>query len=112
MKKLLGLSLCALMGLTLVACGPAEQGGNDTPVEEPMTFTYVYTSDVQSLDYVTTALAVDHEINANLVDGLLENDPYGHFVGALAESWEPNEDATVWTFKIREGFKWVTSTGE
>lgn len=111
MKKLLGLSLCALMGLTLVACGPSTPG-NDTPDTEPMTFTYVYSSDFQSLDYVTTALAVDHEINANLVDGLLENDPYGHFVGALAESWEPNEDASVWTFKIREGVKWVTSTGE
>lgn len=26
--------------------------------------------------------------------------------GALAVSWEPNEDATVWTFKLREGVKW------
>lgn len=112
MKKLLGLTLCALMGLSLVACGEKPQTGTDQPKEEPMTFTYVYSSDVQSLDYVTTALAVDHEINANLVDGLLENDNLGHFVGALAESWETNEDASVWTFHIREGVKWVTSTGE
>lgn len=26
--------------------------------------------------------------------------------GALATSWEPNEDATVWTFNLREGVKW------
>ena len=26
--------------------------------------------------------------------------------GALAVSWEPNEDATVWTFHLREGVKW------
>ncbi|MEZ4870368.1 MAG: ABC transporter substrate-binding protein [Caldilineaceae bacterium] len=26
--------------------------------------------------------------------------------GALALSWEPNDDATVWTFKLREGVKW------
>ncbi len=25
---------------------------------------------------------------------------------ALALSWEPNEDATVWTFNLREGVKW------
>ena len=25
---------------------------------------------------------------------------------ALAVSWEPNEDATVWTFNLREGVKW------
>lgn len=26
--------------------------------------------------------------------------------GALAVSWEPNADATVWTFKLREGVTW------
>lgn len=26
--------------------------------------------------------------------------------GALAVSWAPNEDATVWTFQLREGVKW------
>ena len=26
--------------------------------------------------------------------------------GALAVEWEPNEDATVWTFTLREGVKW------
>ena len=26
--------------------------------------------------------------------------------GALAVSWQPNADATIWTFKLREGVKW------
>lgn len=104
MKKFLGLTLSALMVLGLTACSGE--------VKSLDSLTNVFTSDIQSLDYVSTALAVDHEINANLVDGLLENDQYGKFVGALAESWEQNEDATVWTFKLREGVKWVTSTGD
>ncbi|MDD7592778.1 MAG: ABC transporter substrate-binding protein [Peptoniphilaceae bacterium] len=68
--------------------------------------------EVSTLDYVVTALTADHEINANLVDGLLENDHFGKLVPAIAESWESNEDRSVWTFKIRPGVKWVTNTGE
>ena len=111
MKKFLGLSLSALMVLGLAACSSTTTTTNEEAGLKS-TYTTIYQTDIQSLDYVTTALAVDHEINANLVDGLLENDSYGHFVGAIAESYESNEDATVWTFNIRPGVKWVTSTGE
>lgn len=104
MKKVLGLSLSALMVAALAGCG----GDTTSSVSN---YANVYTSDVQNLDYVTSQYAVDHEVNANLVDGLLENSTTGEFVGALAESWESNEDATVWTFHLREGVKWVTSEG-
>jgi ABC-type transport system substrate-binding protein len=36
------------------------------------------------------------------------NEDYTEFTsdGALAVKWEANEDATVWTFTLREGVKW------
>jgi peptide/nickel transport system substrate-binding protein len=30
----------------------------------------------------------------------------GDIAPGLAESWEPNEDGSVWTFKLRQGVKW------
>ncbi|MGB4984782.1 MAG: peptide ABC transporter substrate-binding protein [Erysipelotrichaceae bacterium] len=104
MKKLGVLLLSALMVLSLTACGSGYKGPKD--------LTETYSTDIDTLDYVITALQPNHEINANLVDGLLENNSKGEFVPALAESYEKNEDASVWTFKLRKGVKWVTSTGE
>ena len=47
-----------------------------------------------------------------MIDGLVEQDNYGNIIPALAESWEHNEDYTVWTFHLREGVQWLTSSRE
>ena len=134
MKKLLVLLLSLLMAITLVACGqkeepapaPAPEGGeeeaaptyestvsiDDLKLADTKTYVAADPSEIANMDYVTTALATDHEINVNFVDGLVECDKYGNYVGSIAESWEPNEDATVWTFHLRKGVNWVTNTGE
>lgn len=121
MKKL-SVALLALL-LVLTGCSggttgtdPEASGGTADVSSYKLTDTskYVIPSSRQlgTMDYTTTALAEDHEFNANFVDGLLENNSKGQLIGALAESWEGNEDSTVWTFKLREGVKWVTNTGE
>ena len=64
------------------------------------------------MDYLVTALASDHQYNVNFVDGLVICDRYGAYQPAVAESWTANEDATVWTFKLKKGVKWVTAAGD
>lgn len=112
MKKVLTLLLCSLFALSLVGCSNNGGGSGDSAYTGPTEMTVATSREVQTMDYVITALATDHEINANLVDGLLENDQYGHLVGALAESWKTNEDQSVWTFHLREGLVWVNNLGE
>lgn len=48
---------------------------------------------------------------ANFIDGLLENDEFGRLTYALAESATTNAANDVFTFKIKEGIKWVKSDG-
>ncbi|MBR2829755.1 MAG: peptide ABC transporter substrate-binding protein [Solobacterium sp.] len=137
MKKLPAALLSATLALTLFGCSNGGASQTEAPkeeetaeaTEEPEAYMsdvtaasikladtenlVEYTSyQIQQLDYLVTALAEDHEYNANFVDGLLENDRFGTLVPCLAESWEHNEDSSVWTFHLRPGVKWVTSTGE
>lgn len=133
-KRLLAL-LLALVMVFLVACsgGQSTDPDTETPTEgetsaegetpaegeEPASdiayqdeYTYAGTNALATMDYVNTSYSADHAFNANFVDGLLENDRYGAHVPSLAESFESNEDSTVWTFKLRPDVKWVTSNQE
>ena len=64
-----------------------------------------------SLNYFSTSYATVREIVANCVDGLVEPNEYGVYVSSMAESWDHNDDYTVWTFNIRKGMKWIDHTG-
>lgn len=124
MKKFICLMLAALMAFSAVGCSstPSNQGGETTGGETPATEAAAYDGDKEyvfldtfgdyNMDYVTTALASDHEINTQFVDGLLENDTLGNFVPCIAESWEANEDATEFTFHLKQGVMWVNGNGE
>ncbi len=105
MKKHL-LFLLACIALILAACSD-DAGSN----EEESVFRTVYSGEVKTLNYLKTSETNEFGVAANLVDGLIEYDKYGIVQPGLAESWESNEDATVWTFKLREGVKWVDHEG-
>lgn len=59
----------------------------------------------QSLDPHVSTSAGKREIFFNIFEGLVKADPDGNFVPALAESYEISDDATTFTFTIREGVK-------
>lgn len=104
MKKI----LCASLSALLVAGCSGAKTGNETTSEDAY---YVFSTDVQTLDWHMSQRATDAEITANCVDALTETNSYNNYVGALAESWEANEEKTEWTFHLRDA-NWVTNTGE
>lgn len=108
MKKVWLLLLATIVATFLAAC--SEKGDESSgKVSEYRT---VYSGEIKTLNYLKTAEANEFAMSANIIDGLIEYNQYGIVQPSLAESWSSNEDNTVWTFKLREGVKWVTSDGK
>ncbi len=84
------------------------KGKNYTLADE---YTFGYTADPTTWDILNTSEAVDAEAIVNTFDGLLEYDNENVQQPALAESYTISEDGLTYTFKIREGVKWVNYQG-
>lgn len=109
MKKSKWLAMAGLLAagaFFLAACG-SSTGSNSAK-----TYSYVYQTDPDTLDYVNSNRASTSDVIANLVDGLLENDQYGNLIPSLAEDWTVSKDGLTYTYKLREGAKWYTADGE
>ena len=103
----------ALAGVTLLASGVlAACSGSGSSAKGEKTFSYVYETDPDSLNYLTTGKAAVANITSNVVDGLMENDRYGNFVPSMAEDWSVSQDGLTYTYTIRKDGKWYTSEGE
>lgn len=109
MKKLISLVLCISMLLvTLAGCGKKSSGGSGSADENYRT---LYSSELTTLNYLTTGNENEQQVAANCVDTLVEYDKYGVAQPDLAQSWETKDDVT-WTFHLRKGVKWVDNTGK
>ena len=102
-----------LAGVTLLASGVlAACSGSGSSAKGEKTFSYVYETDPDNLNYLTTNKAAVANITSNVIDGLLENDRYGNFVPSMAEDWSVSQDGLTYTYTIRKDAKWYTSEGE
>lgn len=131
MKKKLGLTLAAglMCAAMLVGCGgsssetepqtigeptsAAEESAQETAAAEPtgaQELTFVLNNEPDSLDPSYTNNSFASPFLANLFEGLVTYDENGELAPGNAESWESNEDMTVWTFHLRDGLKWSDGT--
>lgn len=121
-KKILAVVLSLAMSTTiLVGCGGSSTSissnsngqssttNEDSSTSEQTEYNVLYSSEVSTLNYLVTSTIADMVIPANTVDNLIETDSDGNLVAGLATEW--SQEGLVWTFKIREGVKWVDNTG-
>ena len=108
-KRLLSMILAAVMiACVLTGCGDgqaANASGNGG------VYRILYSSEVSTLNYLTTATTNEYQIGANVIDTLVEYDSFGELQPGLATEWSYDEAAMTWTFTLREGQKWIDNTG-
>ena len=100
--------LCAgailmLAGAALVmsGCGSSQSSANG-----PSVLTYSEQSDPSAIDPALANESVGQNIDHYLYEGLVKYDPTtGEAKPALAQSWDVNSDATVFTFHLKPGTK-------
>ncbi len=68
--------------------------------------------ELESFNYLKSQKGEDSENLTNIWDGLLEVDTRGQLVPSIAEEWGTEDEGLTWTFKIRDGVKWVDVNGE
>lgn len=105
MKRYWWLLVC-LVALLCAACS------DDSSHEKKSEYRVIYSGEIKTLNYLKTSETNEFAVAANLVDGLIEYDKYGVVQPGLAKEWSSNDDATVWTFKLREDARWVTHDGK
>ena len=122
MKKTLAilLALATLLGMLAGCAGKTPSGdgqisggnGDYSEVTYEDVYKSTFSESITSMNPYCTEFTSDYWFIANIIEGLVEADKYGRPVPCMAESWESNEDFTVWTFHIRPDVYWVDCNGE
>ncbi|MGT2959449.1 peptide ABC transporter ATP-binding protein [Streptococcus bovimastitidis] len=106
-KWLAAAGIAVLSVSALTACG-----GGSSKSGKSNTYSYVYSTDPDTLDYLVSGRSTTSEITQNGVDGLMEYDNMGNLVPSVAKDWTVSEDGLTYTYKIRKDSKWYTADGE
>ena len=84
--------LAFLAGVTVASALFLASCGSSSKSSQTNTYSYVFSTDPDSLNYLLSNRSTTSDVTTNLVDGLFENDQYGNLVPALAENWSVSKD--------------------
>ena len=96
-----------MMSLVLLVCMAAMPA----VAEETVAYRTLYSGEITSLNYLTTATANEFAMAANVIDTLVEYNKYGEVQPSLALSWEYDAENLTYTFHLRENATWVKADG-
>lgn len=103
MKRMIAFALSLVLTVCMVIMPAA--------AEETVAYRTLYSGEITSLNYLTTATANEFALAANVIDTLVEYNKYGEVQPSLALSWEYDAANLTYTFKLRENATWVKADG-
>ena len=125
MKKTVSKLLALAMAASLVLSGCGGSGSSNGTTEngdatsassenevKDLIIPRVASRELETFNILYSQRLEDTENLTNLVDGLLESDTKGELVPCIAEEWGTEDGGLTWTFKLREGVKWVDMNGQ
>ena len=125
MKKTVSKLLALAMAASLVLSGCGGSGSSNGTTEngdatsassenevKDLIIPRVASRELETFNILYSQRLEDTENLTNLVDGLLESDTKGELVPCIAEEWGTEDGGLTWTFKLREGVKWVDVNGQ
>ena len=111
-KRTKVLALVLALGMVLTGCGSSSAGGNGSGdgIKDLVTWE-TSNREMENMVILNTEMANDLNVLGNCVEGLLETDAQGKLIPGLAKEWGTEDGGLTWTFKLREGVKWVDVNG-
>ena len=79
--------------------------------DEVVAYRTLYSGEITSLNYLTTATTNEFALAANVIDTLVEYNKYGEVQPSLAKSWAYDPETLTYTFNLREDATWVRADG-
>lgn len=106
------LALVLALGMVLTGCGSSDagKGGSGDGIKDLVTWERS-NREMENVFILNSEMANDLNVLGNCVEGLLETDAQGKLIPGLAKEWGTEDGGLTWTFKLREGVKWVDVNG-
>lgn len=102
MKRILALTLTAVLGMSLLAgCSSQEAGGSDVPQK----VVHNLAADPASIDPALNEAVDGAQVLYNAFEGLTRTDESEQAISGIAETWDISEDGLTYTFHLRDS-KW------
>ncbi len=111
MKKIVAVLLTAAMAVVPINSMAYVTGETTWTTDQTSLLKLCDTASITTFNYLSKGLSHTIKVQANFFDPLVLIDSDNTYIPGIAESWETNEDDSVWTFHLRDTATWVDYQG-